>query len=404
MKISLLLDLDNTLLDNDMMGTFLPAYLKSLSRSFPQIPGDLFVKKLLFATQAMITKAQPRLTLEQAFDQVFYPALGIPKSEALPVLNRFYEEEFGKLSYLSQVKPAAAQLVQRALEVGWDVVIATNPIFPKKAIQHRLDWAGISADLPLAKITSYESFHFTKPNPAYYAEILAQLGNPEQPAVMVGDSLQDDLLPASVLGIPGFLVTNAPQVIPEHLSASIQQGPLDQVWNWLEQISTQLSPSPVTNCSRSILATLNATPAALETLCQDLSPAQWKYQPEAKAWTLTEILCHMRDVDREVNLPRVHIMEQEELPFLSGIDSDSWAEERNYREQSGSDALHDFITVRSEIIGLLNQLSPAGWDHPARHAIFGPTTLIELLGFVATHDIVHVRQIFQTIQSSGMVQ
>jgi FMN phosphatase YigB (HAD superfamily)/uncharacterized damage-inducible protein DinB len=398
MKISLLLDLDNTLLDNDMMGTFLPVYLKSLSRNFPQIPGEVFIKKLLFATQAMITKNQPRLTLEQAFDQIFYPALGIQKSEALPILNRFYEEEFGKLSYLSRPKPAAAQLVQRALDAGWDVVIATNPIFPKKAIQHRLNWAGISDDLPLAKITSYEKFHFAKPNPAYYAEILAQLGNPEQPAVMVGDSLQDDLLPASVLGIPGFLVTSEPQPIPDNMITSIQQGTLDQVWNWLEQISTQLVPPPVTNCAQSILATLNATPAALETLCLDLSPSQWKHQPEAKAWTLTEILCHMRDVDREVNLPRVHIMEQEEMPFLSGVDSDSWAEERHYNEQSGSDALNSFLEVRSEIIGLLNQLSPTGWEHPARHAIFGPTTLIELLGFVATHDTVHMRQVFQTIQ------
>ena len=56
-------------------------------------------------------------------------------------------------------------------------MVATNPIFPRKAILHRLSWAGLAPEqVPFALITDYERFHFAKPNPAFFAEILAQLG------------------------------------------------------------------------------------------------------------------------------------------------------------------------------------------------------------------------------------
>jgi len=40
----------------------------------------------------------------------------------------------------------------------------------------------------------------------------------------------------------------------------------------------------------------------------------------------------------------------------------------------------------------------AEWDRPARHAIFGPTSLQELVGFMAEHDRLHVRQAFEAIR------
>jgi hypothetical protein len=40
----------------------------------------------------------------------------------------------------------------------------------------------------------------------------------------------------------------------------------------------------------------------------------------------------------------------------------------------------------------------AEWSRPARHAIFGPTTLQELAGFMAGHDRAHVQQVWKTIR------
>jgi len=264
-----------------------------------------------------------------------------------------------------------------------------------------LRWAGFPDDTPFKLVTSFEKFHFAKPNPAYYAEILAQLGCPDQPALMVGDHLSDDILPASQLGLHGFLVTPAPLTLPAELQTTVQQGRLADVWKWVQNHADQSSkPAPVSS-PQSILATAMATPAALDTVCGDLTPEQWLHKPSAKEWAVTEILCHLRDADREVNLPRFHQIVETEAPFLPGVVTDPWADERAYIRQSGPDALRVFTDARAEICALLDQLTPAGWQRSARHAIFGPTTLEELVSFLVTHDIVHIRQVFQTLYPDG---
>ena len=402
MKLTLLVDLDNTLLANEM-AEFLPVYLNSLSKIFPRWSREEFVKDLMAATQGMIRKDLPEATLEQAFDQVFYPSLGIDKVSMGSDLNRFYMNEFGDLGYLTQRRPEAIELVKHAFSEQWDVVVATNPIFPKIAIQKRLSWAGFAKSTPFKFITSFEDFHFAKPNPAYYAEILALLGCPDQPALMVGDSLEDDILPASKLGISGYLVTNHPVELPAGLDALIEQGPLKNILPWLTKNLEQLPKPFQTANTQSILAMLKATPAALDTMCRNLTDEQWTYKPDGKEWAVVEILCHLRDVDREVNLPRLKNIINNEVPFLPGEVTDPWADERKYIDQSGPAALSSFIEVRTEMCRILNQLTDQGWKGAARHAIFGPITLFELAGFMATHDLVHIRQVYQNTHMTDKV-
>ncbi|NJN45098.1 MAG: DinB family protein, partial [Anaerolineae bacterium] len=61
--------------------------------------------------------------------------------------------------------------------------------------------------------------------------------------------------------------------------------------------------------------------------------------------------------------------------------------------QDGPEALQDFISHRLNTLALLEFLDDAGWQRPARHAIFGPTTLQEVSQFIAEHDRLHIRQI-----------
>jgi hypothetical protein len=108
-------------------------------------------------------------------------------------------------------------------------------------------------------------------------------------------------------------------------------------------------------------------------------------------------LCHLRDVDSEVNLPRLQKVLNEGNPFLPGQDTDPWAEIRHYCQQDGLQALYDFTKTRLELLGLLENLPPAGWERRARHAIFGPTNLRELVNIITGHDILHVQQIFRAL-------
>ena len=147
-----------------------------------------------------------------------------------------------------------------------------------------------------------------------------------------------------------------------------------------------------------LLATLRSTPAAIATLVAPLSEADWRRKSASAEWNLTEILCHLRDVEREVNLPRLRKVLAEENPFLAGEVTDRWVEERHCADQDGRQALVEFTAVRKEILGLLTNLQ-TGWSRMSRHAIFGPTSLQELVGFIAGHDQAHVQQIWKTMRA-----
>jgi FMN phosphatase YigB (HAD superfamily) len=392
MTLTLLFDLDDTLLENNI-DTFIPAYLKKLAVHLANyVAPDLMVSKLLAATQVMLANNTAENSLERVFDQAFYPAIGRGKEEMRPILEQFYSEVFPELQGLTRPIPQATHVVQYARSRGHTIAIATNPLFPRMAIHQRLRWAGFDPEqAPFSLITSYESFHFAKPNSAFITEILAQLGWADQPAVMIGNSLADDLSPAAQLGLPVFWVTDQVVSLPEGFHPLSSSGTLSDVPAWLDRVdSTELRQEYFTPAA--LLAILKSTPAALDTLSQGLVERQWQERPDTGEWSLTEIFSHLRDVDREVNIPRFSKIIAGENPFVPGINTDTWAEERDYFHNDGPSALRGFIETRSQMCKQLERLSDEEWQRPARHAIFGPTHLGELVSFVATHDCSHIQQ------------
>ena len=119
----------------------------------------------------------------------------------------------------------------------------------------------------------------------------------------------------------------------------------------------------------------------------------WTWRPFESNWSLNEVACHLRDVEREVHQWRFLALVERENAFIPGVSADEWAQERHYRQQNGPDALDEFIEVRSETIALLQSFSSAMWERQGRHAFFGPTSMHELLYIVVRHDDLHWSQI-----------
>jgi FMN phosphatase YigB (HAD superfamily) len=399
MTLTLLFDLDDTLLGNNI-DTFLPAYLKALGQHlFTYIEPGRMVRHLLAGTQVMIENDTPLLTLEKAFDRSFYPAIERTKEEMRPALEQFYGDVFPGLEPLTQQWSEAVEIVQWARKQGHTLAVATNPIFPRPAILHRLRWAGFdSLDGTFAIITDYESFHFSKPNPAFVAEVLARIGWPAQPAVMIGNSLADDLIPAARIGLPVFWVNPNKEPLPEGFHPSSASGTLAESKDWIAAIDKEGIRQDFSS-PHAVLAVLKSTPAVIDSLAINLSERQWSERPEPEAWSLTEIFAHLRDVDREVNIPRLEKVMAENMPFLAGYNTDAWTEERSYRLEDGPTALRGFFDERMRLIEKLERLDLTDWERVARHAIFGPTSLREMVSFTATHDRNHVKQILQTAKT-----
>jgi len=400
MTPTLLIDLDDTLLDNNI-DTFLPAYLQALSIELaPLAEPKRLIDALIAATGKMIKNTQPDCTLKEVFEEAFYPALGVKVSAVQGSIEKFYSEVFPTLKKLTRPRPEAIRMVEQAFERGYQLVIATNPVFPQTAILQRLEWAGLPADqYRFTLVTSFENFHFAKPQPAYYAEILARLGWPEGPVVMVGDDLGRDIAASRKLGLAAFWLTRSGKTVPDEPEAPTASGSLADLIPWLENTPVPVL-QPDYNRTSAMLAVLRSTPAVLDTLSRDLPSQAWTKRPEPDEWSPTEILCHLRDVEKEVNLPRVQLLLEQNNPFLAGKDTDPWAEQRHYIRQDGMQALFKFTAARLELLDLLETIQPEDWNRPARHAIFGPTRLAELVGINAGHDRLHVRQVERAISAT----
>jgi hypothetical protein len=171
---------------------------------------------------------------------------------------------------------------------------------------------------------------------------------------------------------------------------------VDQLLSWIDSTPSE-DLIPDYNRIEAMLAILRASPAVLNAFSWELKASNWVEHPQPGEWSFTEILCHLRDVDIDVNLPRIDKVLNELNPFLPGIDSDKWAEERLYYCQNGLEALRDFTSSRIQLLDLLDELKPEEWNRPARHAIFGPTSLKELVSIIVGHDRLHVQQAFRSL-------
>jgi FMN phosphatase YigB (HAD superfamily) len=396
--LTLLVDLDDTLLGNDI-ATFLPAYLRALSEHLaPYAAPEKLVPTLLKATRAMVMNDRPDRRLIDVFEAAFYPALGLAREDLREPIDTFYREVFPGLKNLCQPIPEAVRVVEQALGRGYRLAIATNPLFPRPAILHRLAWAGIPVEAhQLALIASAERFHFAKPNLAYYAEVLGQMGWPEGPVIMVGDDIHNDIEPARRLGLPAFWISQNGKGRTNGPLGPNAAGALHDLIPWIESLPVA-GLAPVYDRPEAWSAILRATPASLDSLSEGLPSAAWSDPPKPGEWNLTEIFCHLRDVDAEVNLPRIRKVLEEKNPFLPGMDTDPWAAEREYVCQNGPEALESFTALRIELVELLDHLSPEDWERSARHAIFGPTNLKELISINAGHDRLHLRQAYESLQ------
>jgi FMN phosphatase YigB (HAD superfamily) len=349
------------------------------------------------ATSQMMQNHQPDCTLEQVFDAAFFPKIGLMRETVQPAIDDFYKLDFPGLVAFTRQFPDSIPFIEVAFERGYRVGVATTPLFPRVAISQRLAWAGLPEDhYPYALVPSYEVFHFAKPNPAYLAEFLALMGWPEGPILTIGDDPAMDIFPARQLGIPVYWIQDSGKVEWPENSTVPPHGSLREVFPWLDSMPAQ-ALLPEFNSPTAILAILLSTPACLGTLLKSLNALDLAQRPKVGEWSPAEIICHLRDVDEEVNLPRLRKIIREDNPFIAGQETDLWAEQRHYQQQDGKVALDAFIAHRMELHTLLQGLDQKDWQRPARHAIFGPTQLMEIASIIAGHDRLHVRQMFASL-------
>jgi FMN phosphatase YigB (HAD superfamily) len=394
MTLTLLLDLDDTLLNTNLQ-SFMPAYFQALANEMAsQVTPTLMFRALISGMQKMNESDDFSKTLKEVFDAEFYPQLNVEQGTLDLVIENFYDNIFPTLQNLTSPKEGAKEFVEWAMQKKYRIAIATDPLLPNKATQHRLRWAGFDPN-QFEIISTYENFHFSKTHSAYYAEVLGKMNWPDSLILMVGNDVDRDILPAKKLGIKTFLVDAEPA--SKSGCEADSAGSLSDLILWLESMNlTALTPN--FKSKDSVVAILSSTPAVLNSMLSNLDSDFWSRKLAKDDWNLLELVCHLRDTEREIYNMQIKLFNEHEEPFIPRPDTSVWASQRDYLHEDGLQALQEFNIARKKTIDLLKTISDETWNRKARHAIFGPTNFLEIISFMADHDRLHIQQTFAILK------
>jgi hypothetical protein len=123
----------------------------------------------------------------------------------------------------------------------------------------------------------------------------------------------------------------------------------------------------------------------------------WRRRPAPGRWSALEALCHLRDADRDVFLPRLERMLAERNSVFPDVDMTGWETSRAYGEQSPAAVLEEWAQVRRALVARLAPLARADWARVGLHAVRGPFPLAEMVRHWADHDLAHRRQIAEAL-------
>ena len=201
---TILFDLDGTLLP---MNTeeFIKKYFGALSEKLKDYftAGEIS-KAIWTSTSAMIQNLDAEKTNQEVFFEVFSSQVEPDIKTLLPIFDDFYENEFIQLQKGIDAEDSMVKSIKVLKEKGYDLIIATNPLFPLVAVEERIKWAGLDQN-DFSFITSYESMHYCKPQIEFYEEVLKMTNKKPSQSVMVGNDVAEDMI-IKDLGVKTYLI------------------------------------------------------------------------------------------------------------------------------------------------------------------------------------------------------
>ena len=228
---ALLFDLDGTLL-RVRMSRFLESYFPLLAARFGA-GGDhpRFREALIDSVREMMNIRDGKRLLSTVFLESFAPKVGRDAAGVTAIFEEFHRDGIDALNGLTEPIPEARPLLEKAAALGYDIALATNPVFFRPAIDARLRWAGLEG-FPFSFVSSADNMHFSKPHAEYFAELLEKTGKEPVQCLMIGDDPVMDM-PAREAGIATWFVPTEGKSLKRE--GSDYSGSLADLAAWLEE-------------------------------------------------------------------------------------------------------------------------------------------------------------------------
>jgi len=123
-------------------------------------------------------------------------------------------------------------------------------------------------------------------------------------------------------------------------------------------------------------------------------------RPDAKNWSVKEIVCHLRDAEEYLML-RVWMALTLDEPTFPVPDQERWAEDRQYQRHDALEALAAFRRRREESLALFPGLAPADLGRGGMREGFPRTTVADHAAILAWHDDNHLDQLTRALEGKA---
>jgi hypothetical protein len=149
------------------------------------------------------------------------------------------------------------------------------------------------------------------------------------------------------------------------------------------------------------LAVLAESPSWVARRVDGHAAGRWSAPPAPGRWSALEVLCHLRDTDVDVYLPRLERILTEDRPEIAAVDMSGWPLERGYLRETADAAHAAWAAARRTLLQRLGGLGPAEWGRVAIHSRRGHYPLGAMLREWVEHDLGHRRQIAAALGESS---
>jgi hypothetical protein len=114
-----------------------------------------------------------------------------------------------------------------------------------------------------------------------------------------------------------------------------------------------------------IMAILPETPRRIAALAEGLTPTQLHESPEPDAWSVNDVLAHLRACHDVFGGNILRIL-AEDTPTWKGMNPRAWIKKTDYPEWEFAPAFEAFKKQRADLLSVLEPLPPDGWERTAK--------------------------------------
>ncbi len=138
---------------------------------------------------------------------------------------------------------------------------------------------------------------------------------------------------------------------------------------------------------------LEESPDRAERRIAGVSDARVRRVPGPGRWSAIEVLCHVRDSDRHVFVPRLARFAAETEPLFENIDMTGTDRARAYATQNPVEVIAQWREARRGAIATLATFGRAEWNRLGFHSLRGPYPVSAMVRGWVEHDLSHLHQI-----------